>query len=287
MTEMLTSVSVPNCAAMARRKRAFQKTRSMASRAFLVIASILIFASTAGAAEIKVISSGGFSAAYRELAAEFERTTGNKIVNAWGPSMGNTPQAVPNRIARGEPVDVVIIVGEALDRLIKDGKVVTASRTDLARSIIGAAVRAGTPKPDISTVDAFKRAFAAAKSIAYSDSASGVYISTVLYQRLGVSDEVRAKSKMIPAEPVGEVVARGDAELGFQQMSELIPVKGIDLVGPIPKEIQKITVFSAGIAVGAKEPEAGGALIKFLASPAAVPAIRKSGIEPGGSPEGE
>ena len=235
----------------------------------------------AGAAEIKVMSSAGFKAAYLELAAEFERATGHKIVNAWGPSMGGTPQAVPNRIARGEPVDVVIVVGDALDKLIKDGKIVASSRTDLARSLIGAAVRAGAPKPDISSVEAFKKTLANATSIAYSDSASGVYIETVLYKRLDVSDEIRAKSKMIPAEPVGEIVARGDAELGFQQMSELIPIKGIDVLGPIPVEIQKVTVFSAGLAASAQEPEAGAALIGFLSAPTAAPLIRKNGMEPG------
>ncbi len=246
----------------------------------LAAVALLLFAVAASAAEIKVMSSAGFKAAYLELAAEFERTTGHKIVNAWGPSMGAMPQAVPNRIARGEPVDVVIVVGEALDKLIKDGRVVAASRTDLARSLIGAAVRSGAPRPDIGGVAAFKTALADAKSIAYSDSASGVYIETVLYKKLDVSEAIRAKSKMIPAEPVGEVVARGDAELGFQQMSELMPIKGIDVLGPIPAEIQKVTVFSAGIATGAQEPEAAAALIEFLVAPAAAPAIRRSDMEP-------
>ena len=123
---------------------------------------------------------------------------------------------------------------DALDKLIKDGKIIASSRTDLARSLIGAAVRAGAPKPDISRVEAFKKTLANATSIAYSDSASGVYIETVLYKRLDISDEIRAKSKMIPAEPVGEIVARGDAELGFQQMSELMPIKGIDVSGTDP-----------------------------------------------------
>ena len=256
------------------------KTRLRAAQALLFAAGFLFFIAAAGAAEIKVMSSAGFKAAYLELATEFERATGHTIVNAWGPSMGNTPQAVPNRIARGEPVDVVIMVGDALDLLVKDGKVVASSRTDLARALISAAVRAGAPKPDIGSVEAFKHALEDAKSIAYSDSASGVYIETVLYPKLGISEAIKAKSKMIPAEPVGEVVARGDAEIGFQQTSELVPVQGIDIIGPIPAEIQKATMFSTGIAVGAKEPEAGAALIKFLSAPAAASAIRKSGMEP-------
>lgn len=242
--------------------------------------ALLLPVAAAGAAEIHVMASAAFKAAYLELATAFERDNGHVIVNAWGPSMGDTPQAVPNRIARGEPVDVVIVVGEAMDKLINEGKVVASSRADLARSLIGAAVRSGEPKPDIGSVDAFKKALEDAKSIAYSDSASGVYIATVLYDRLGVSAAVRAKSRKIPAEPVGEVVARGEAELGFQQMSELKPIKGIDLIGAIPAEIQKVTLVSAAIAANAKEPAAAAALIKFLAAPAAVKAIIQSGLEP-------
>jgi molybdate transport system substrate-binding protein len=194
--------------------------------------------------------------------------------------MGATPQAVPNRLARGEPADVVIGVREALDKLAAEGKVDAKSETDLARSLIGAVVRAGAPHPDISTAAAFKAALENAKSIAYSDSASGIYIETVIYTKLGVGDAVKAKSKMIPADPVGEVVARGDAELGFQQLSELKPVKGIDLLGPIPSEVQKVTTFTAALATNAKERVAGEALIKFLAAPEAADAIRRSGMEP-------
>jgi len=247
--------------------------------AALGLASLLVSASGADSAEIKVMISGGLTAAYRALTPEFERATGNKVVTAFGPSMGNTPEAIPVRIARGEPVDVLIMVGYALGGLIEQGKVVAGSRVDLVRSPIGMAVRAGSPRPDISSVDAFKRALLQAKSVAYSDSASGVYVGTELFQRLGIAGEMKAKSRMIPGEPVGAVVARGEAEIGFQQISELLPVPGIDLIGPLPPEIQKITVFSAGVAVGAKEPDAGRALIKFLASPAAAPTMAKSGLE--------
>jgi molybdate transport system substrate-binding protein len=256
-------------------------TGLIASRAVvLVVASLLLLVGTAGATEIKVMISGGFSTAYRDLTPEFERTTRHNLVTARGPSMGSTPEAIPNRLQRGEPVDVLIMVGDALDELIKQGKLIAGSRVDLARSNIGMAVRAGATKPDISSVDAFKRVLLEAKSVAYSDSASGVYISTVLFQRLGIADQMKGKSKMIPGEPVGAVVARGDAEIGFQQISELLAVGGIDFVGPLPPEIQKVTVFSAGIVAGAKEPDAARALIKFLASPAAAPAITKRGLEP-------
>jgi molybdate transport system substrate-binding protein len=246
-----------------------------------VIAALIAFAPVvAWAADINVMSSAGFKAAYLELVQKFEQKTEHHVVNAWGPSMGATPQAVPNRLARGEPADVVIGVREALDKLGAEGKVDANSETDLAKSLIGAVVRAGAPHPDISTVAAFKTALENAKSIAYSDSASGVYIETVIYPKLGVSEAVKAKSKMIPADPVGEVVARGDAELGFQQLSELKPVKGIDLLGPIPAEVQKVTTFTAALATNAKERAAGEALIQFLAAPEAVDAIRRSGMEP-------
>jgi molybdate transport system substrate-binding protein len=246
-----------------------------------VIAALIAFAPVvAWAADINVMSSAGFKAAYLELVQKFEQKTGHHVVNAWGPSMGATPQAVPNRLARGEPADVVIGVREALDKLAAEGKVDAKSETDLARSLIGAVVRAGAPHPDISTAAAFKAALENAKSIAYSDSASGVYIETVIYTKLGIGDAVKAKSKMIPADPVGDVVARGDAELGFQQLSELKPVKGIDLLGPIPSEVQKVTTFTAALATNAKQRAAGEALIQFLAAPEAVDAIRRSGMEP-------
>jgi molybdate transport system substrate-binding protein len=248
--------------------------------AALAVAAVWLVANAAPAAEIKVMNSGGFSAAYRELAPQFEHATGHKLTTAWGPSMGDTPEAIPSRLRRGEPADVLIMVGYALGDMITQGKVVAGSRADLARSGIGVAVRAGAPKPDISSVDALKHALIAAKSIAYSDSASGVYVSTELFKRLGIAEQVAGKSRMIPAEPVAGVVARGDAEIGFQQMSELLPVPGIDVVGPLPPEVQKITVFSAGVVADAKEPDAAKALIAFLASEAAAPAITKSGLEP-------
>ena len=250
----------------------------------LGLAAFLLFTGAGRLAEIRVVSSGGFAAAYRELAPEFERITGYTLITGWGPSMGETPQAVPARLRRGEPIDVVIMVGDALGNLIKQGKVVADSRVDLARSGIGIAVRAGTPKPDISSAEALKRTLLAAKSIAYSDSASGVYVSTEMFTRLGIADQMASKARMIPAEPVGQVVARGEAAVGFQQISELRPISGIEIVGPLPPELQKYTIFSAGVVTGAREPEAGRALIKFLASPAAAAAIERSGMEPIGEP---
>src|SRR5947209_16615316 len=246
----------------------------------LAFAAALLLASPAAAAEVRVMISGGLTAAFNALAPEFERSTGNKVLIAYGPSMGTTVNAIPVRLERGEPADVLIMVGYALGDLVSKGKVVPDSRVDLVTSAIGMAVRAGAPKPDISSADALKRALLAAKSVAYSDSASGVYISTEMFQKLGIADEMKDKARKIPATPVGEIVAHGDAELGFQQISELQSVPGIDIVGQLPPELQNITVFSAGIASVSKEPEAGKALIKFLASAAARDTIVKSGMEP-------
>jgi molybdate transport system substrate-binding protein len=246
----------------------------------LGFAAALLLAGSASAAEVRVMISGGLTAAYQALVPEFERATGNKVLTAYGPSMGTTVNAIPVRLERGEPADVLIMVGYALGDLIKNGKVVADSRVDLVKSSIGVAVKTGAPKPDISSADTLKRALLAAKSVAYSDSASGVYVSTEMFAKLGIADEMKDKARKIPATPVGEIVAHGDAEIGFQQISELKPVQGIDIVGPLPNELQKVTVFSAGIATVSKEPEAGKALIKFLGSPAARDAIIKSGMDP-------
>jgi molybdate transport system substrate-binding protein len=246
----------------------------------LSIAALLWLVGAAQAAEIRVMISGGLSAAYNALVPEFEHASGHKVSTAYGPSMGTTQNAIPVRLERGEPADVLILVGYALGELMKQGKVVPGSRVDLVNSKIGVAVKAGAPKPDISSADAVKRALLAAKSVAYSDSASGVYLSSEMFGKLGISEEMKDKAKKIPATPVAEIVARGEAEIGFQQISELKPVAGIDIVGPLPDALQKVTVFSAGIASVSKEPEAGKALINFLISPAARDTIIKSGLEP-------
>ena len=244
------------------------------------IACVLLLATAARADEVRVITSGAFTAAYLEIVPEFERTTKHTVTTGFGASMGNAPDSIPSRLQRGEAVDVVIMADTALENLIKQGKVAAGSRVDLVRSSIGVAIRAGAPRPDISSVDALRRALLNAKSIAYSASASGVYVSTELFQRLGIADQVTAKSRQIDSGPVGAVVARGDAEIGFQQISELLPVPGIDYLGPLPADVQKVTVFSAGITTSAANPEVARALIRFLASPAVVPVIRKSGLEP-------
>jgi molybdate transport system substrate-binding protein len=195
---------------------------------------VLVCAVNACAQTIKVMSSGGYSSAYKLLASQFEQATGAHLETVWGPSMGTTPGAIPVRLARGESADVVIMVRSALDELAMKGEVEQGSQVDLARSRIGMAVRAGAAIPDISSVETFRRALLQARSVAYSDSASGVYIASTLFKRLGIEEEMTPKSRQIPAEPVGLVVARGEAEIGFQQMSELLPIPGITIVGPLP-----------------------------------------------------
>jgi molybdate transport system substrate-binding protein len=257
-----------------------RKTSANFRKLALGFTAALLLTGTASAAEVRVMISGGLSAAYNALVPEFERQTGNKVITAFGPSMGTTVNAIPVRLERGEPADVLILVGYALEDLTKRGKAVAGSRVDLVKSPIGICVKSGAPKPDISSADSIKRALLAAKSVAYSDSASGVYVSTELFQKLGIADAMKDKARKIPATPVAEIVARGDAEIGFQQISEMLPVPGVDIVGPLPTDLQKITVYSAGIATMSKEPDAGKALIKFLASPAASAALLKSGLEP-------
>jgi molybdate transport system substrate-binding protein len=243
---------------------------------------ILICATSlfAQAQEIKVMTSGGFSAAYKQLAPQFARESGAQVKTISGPSMGKSPTAIPNRLARGEAADVLIMARASLDALAKKGEILEGTQVDLARSKIGMAVRSGATKPDIRTVAAFREALLHAKSVAYSDSASGEYVAHELYKRLGIEKEMAAKSRQIKAEPVGLAVARGEAEIGFQQISELMPISGITLVGAIPDELQKTTVFSAGIAKRSAAPDAGRALIKYLSSPDACPVIKQTALEP-------
>lgn len=239
----------------------------------------LLLASAAVAQEIKVMTSGAFTAPFLELVPDAERATNHQIAAAFGASMGGAPDSIPSRLARGEPVDVVILAGSAVDELIAAGKVVPGSRVDLVRSSIGMAVRRGAPRPDISTVAALTQTLLAAHSVAYSASASGVYLSTELFPALGIADHMKRTAHRIESERVGTVVARGDAELGFQQISELLPIEGIDFVGPLPDGAQRVTVFSAAIAIGAQQPEAARALIAFLRSEAAAAVITKAGLE--------
>jgi molybdate transport system substrate-binding protein len=247
---------------------------------FAAFALALFLATPARADEIKVMTSGAFTEAYQQLVEQFQKTTRHTVVTTYGASMGGARDSIPVRLDRGEPVDVVIVIESALDPLIKAGHVTAASRVQLARSVIGAAVRKGAPKPDISTVAALKQTLLNAKSIAYSASASGTYISTELFARLGVAEQLKGKARRIESERVGAVVARGDAELGFQQVSELLPIAGLDFVGTLPAEVQQVSIVSAAIATKATARSAAKVLIEFLASPASAATIHTTGLEP-------
>jgi molybdate transport system substrate-binding protein len=236
------------------------------------------------AADVRVMISAAFYEAYAELGPAFERASGHHLITTRGPSMGDSPEAIPARLARGEAADVLILDGSAADRLAERGLARADSKITLARSLIGMVVRQGATKPDIGTVDAFRNTLLAAKSIAYSDSASGTYLSTQMVAKLGIADQVMPRSRKVrgppSGEPVAAVVARGEAEIGFQQMSELMHVAGVDIVGAIPAEFQPIFSFAGVVTASAHEPEAAAALLGFLHSPEAASVITKAGLAP-------
>src|SRR6478672_6895738 len=220
---------------------------------WLAVAGVaaLLMARTASAADVQVMISAGFYRVYSELGPAFERASGHHLVTTRGPSMGDSPEAIPARLARGEAADVVILDGGAADELGRRGLVRADSKIDLARSLIGMVVRAGAARPDIGSVEAFRSTLLAAKSIAYSDSSSGTYLSTTLFPKLGVADQVTGKSRKVrgppSGEPVGAVVARGEAEIGFQQVSELMNVPGVTFVGAVPADLQPGFTFAGAI----------------------------------------
>jgi molybdate transport system substrate-binding protein len=252
--------------------------------ALAALAGFAFLASSAFAAELRVVTSGAFTEAYKKLIPIYEQASGHKVISAFGASIGNAPDSIPSRFARGEPFDLVILSEGGLEALMKDGKLVPGSRVDLARSQIGVAVRKGTPKPDISTVEALKQTLLNAKSVAYSASASGTYLSEQLFPKLGVQERLRQTGKKIFSERVGAVVARGDAELGFQQVSELIYFQELDFVGTLPEEVQQTIFFSSALVAGSKEQEAARHLVRFLSSPAVAEIVRATGLDPVGAP---
>ena len=246
--------------------------------------AVSLMAGAASAADVHVMISAGFHGAYSELGPMFERASGHHLVTTRGPSMGDSPESIPTRLARGEAADLVILDDGAADELGKRGLVRADGKVRLARSLIGMVVQAGAAKPDISSVDAFRNTLLAARSIAYSDSGSGTYLSTTLFPKLGIADQIAAKSRKVrgppSGEPVAAVVARGEAEIGFQQVSELIHVPGISFVGTLPAEVQPMIFFAGALTGTAQQPEAANALIRFLTSPDAAPVIAKAGLMP-------
>ena len=241
-----------------------------------VAAAMVIGTTTAHAAEIKVIASAAVKEVVLDLIPAFEMSSGHKVTTIWAGT-----EAITKRISGGEVVDIVLIAAPNIDKLISEGRLVAGSRADVAKSGIGVVVRAGLPKPDISSGEAVKKAVLAAKSVAYSSGPSGFYLAD-LFKKMGIADQIKDKVKQTPSGvQVGEVVARGEADLGFQQVSELLHLKGIHYLGPLPADIQHITVFSAGLHTAAPAPDAAKALVKFLTAPEAGPIIRKTGMEPG------
>ena len=227
------------------------------------------------AAELTVLTSQGVMSAVRDLAPAFEKASGHKVIVSFeaGPSL-------MSKINANAPADLVTHYPSAVDDLIKQGKVLAGTRTDFARGGVGLAVKSGAPKPDISTPEAFKRAMLAAKSVAYSRAgASGLYMAKLM-ERLGIANEMRPKTKLVDGVPVAEIVAKGEAELALQQINVLLPVPGVDYVGPLPGDLQDYVEFAAGVLTVSKEPEVAKALARFMSSAEAVPLVKKSGMDP-------
>jgi molybdate transport system substrate-binding protein len=257
--------------------------------ASIILAAALAFAGSqiamsqlAKAADVNTISGGAFKQVLTALVAQYERESGNKV-NVTYQTVGQHLKL----IAGGqETFDVAVLTPEAIDGLSKEGKVVAGSRADLAKTGVGVVVKTGAPLPDISTVEAFKRALLAAKSVAYIDPAaggsSGIYVAKLL-ERLGIAKEVNAKAVLVHGGEVASHIADGEAELGIHQISEILPVKGATLVGPLPPEIQNFTIYSAGLSTAAKDQATADGFIRFLSGSHALPIIKAKGMEPAGS----
>jgi len=259
--------------------------RRPAAARFAVVRRILscglLAAFQAQAADLTVVSSGGFAEAFKTLAARYEaQAPDRRIHRAFGPSMGTTPGAVPARLARGEVLDVVIMVEPALDDLMAQGRLLPGSKVRLALSRIACAVPAGASRPSLATEADVRHAFVAAPSVAWSDSASGTYIQNELLRHLGIEDELRGKGRQIPATPVGEILARHEASFGCQQRSELQPVPGIDIVGDLPDSLQRTTPYAAAVVTTSAHPAEARAFVDFIVDPANRPVIRATGLEP-------
>src|SRR5436190_10834172 len=244
-----------------------------------VIFAMLLFWPVGAAAQLNVLISGGFSGAYEQLLPEFERMSGIKVTTGSGASQGTGPQTIAAQLARGVPANVVILSREGLTELIAAHRIVAATDVDLARVPLGVAVRAGTPKPEVSTVEAFKQVLLNAKTVAVPGSTSGIWLTTDLFPRLGIADKINVKATPRGAGATA-MVAAGDADLAVMPVSEIVHAAGVDLAGSIAPEIQFVQTFSAAVVAGSGEIEGSKRLIEFLASARASEAIRKTGMEP-------
>ena len=230
-------------------------------------------------AELKVLTSVALTSALNELAPQFERATGNKLTIDYGLIVD-----IRKRVLEGESADVIILSRAAMDELQKQDKLASGPITNVVGTAVSVAARSGASKPDITSIDALKQSLLAAKSIVYADpakgGASGVYFARVL-DRLGIAEQMKSKTILVPGAQAADIVAKGEAELGVAQASEIVPVAGAQLVGPLPGEYASMTVFSAGIGAGTKAPDAAKALVEFLTGPTAAPVFKSKGFEPG------
>lgn len=248
--------------------------------ALLAAAAAVLLHANVQAENLRVLTTGILKGSFTKIATQFEKDTGHKVTMSWGPSSGNSPEASPVRVRNGEAVDVLIMVDNGMDGLIKSGHFTPTFRTNVAVSKIGVAVKAGAFTPDISTPEALKRALLDAKSIGYSEGASGTYVSTVLLQRLGIEKDVASKSHVVLGRKfVGEVVASGEVELGIQQLSELRLEPGLTVLGPLPDALQKVSVVAAAVSSKAQAADAARQFVDYLSTPYAQQAIRDSGLD--------
>ncbi|MDP2356574.1 MAG: substrate-binding domain-containing protein [Beijerinckiaceae bacterium] len=247
----------------------------MKTRLAAVAACSLLMTHVVQAAEVRMLAAGAVKETFLELVPQFESTTGNKVVATWTGSAD-----IRKRIGAGEAFDLIIVGAPDIDAFVKDGKVMPGSRVDIARSGVGVAVKAGSPRPDISSSEALKKTLLSARAVVYSTGPSGVYIQR-LFDRLGIADQMKDKSKQTaPGMRVAQYLANGEAELGFQQVSELVHEAGIDFLGPLPAEIQNVTVYSSGISIGSNASESAKALQALLSGPVAAPVFKKNGMDP-------
>jgi molybdate transport system substrate-binding protein len=257
----------------------FSSRTATATKRIVVVLATLSIWPVAAAAQLKVIISGGFTGAYEQLLPEFERTSGIKVATGSGSSQGTGPQTIGAQLARGVPADVVILSREGLNELIAANRIAVGTDVDLARAPLGLAVRAGSPKPDVSTVEAVRQVLLKAKTIAVAGSTSGIWLTTDLFPRLGIAERINVKVTPRAAGAM-DMVAAGDADIAVMPVSEILRAPGVDFAGTIPAEIQLVQVFSAAVVAGSSEMESSKRLIEFLASACASEAIRNSGMEP-------
>lgn len=247
----------------------------------LGLATVTLQSQPAQAAELRAMVSGALTGAFRDLIPRFEQASGQTLAISWGPSSGASPDAIPVRLASGEKPDVLIMVEPAFNTLVAKGAFAPVRRSAFAQSRIGVGVKSGTAKPDVGSVDGLRNALLNARSIGYSEGASGVYVATELLGKLGIADQVMPKARKITGELVGEAVARGEVEIGLQQVSELKAVPGVDYVGPLPDAVQKASVMVAAIAQNAQNAKAANDFVDFLTSADAAPILAKSGLDTG------